>query len=728
MVMQKALFTLALLSFSAAGALDHEWLGTTSNDWNTASNWTNGVPTMTGDNAIFDQNTPFTTVNISSTVSPTNIDFNTLTSYTLTGAGITGTPTLNVSLGSHQIDTFVGAFITTTINVNPGASLTFGSGGSISCLAVVISGGGNLTFQPSAVLSVNDVTINGTDVTFIAQSNVATTFLTVNGGTVNNLQGGQISGPGGVVTFNGGTFNNQGGSTLAGTFLEFNGATVINEGASSIKSIGGGGTIIFNGGTITNGVGSSILEATAFNLNDNGVLINAGTIASSNVYSQGPNTTLIEQVLSPTSLGTISATHTLIGGSLGVSILPGYSIEPGQQLPIVTGISTFQGTFSDVYGIDLPDLFPVITYQGNTVFLSFTPTLFSYPNTGEAVFASINHTNLGLSRRMDTLRDHMGEVATHETSRLSAQLMLADATSSPNPEIQQKHEELKQTVTSDTQRRLNIYAGPLGSVGTVSSKGAQVGYSYTSVGGLAGIDYAFKKVGLGFLVDYERINADMRKHWGEFDVNQLHGSLYATYAPIVEFAVNTIVGGSFDWYKIERKTGTDARHVKAKGTPSGSEFDALLGVEYTWNKNNTEVMPYLSAQYIHLNVPGYREKDGGTFNLNVSSQNAKSLRGMLGMRVNHVWTWTDFKFQPEINAAWQREFLDKGKTIGVSPAELIGASNTVALARSGRNTALVGLNLLFTLYDRYGIEANYDYEWNESFQDNFFFVGFNARF
>lgn len=93
--------------------------------------------------------------------------------------------------------------------------------------------------------------------------------------------------------------------------------------------------------------------------------------------------------------------------------------------------------------------------------------------------------------------------------------------------------------------------------------------------------------------------------------------------------------------------------------------------------------------------------------------------------MNRTWTWTNTTFTPEINIAWQREYEDRNRHFGIA---LFGLSNRILIAEPGRNTALGGIDLLWTFFDKYGVEASYDFEWNTHYMDHFFYLGCSFRF
>jgi hypothetical protein len=83
----------------------------------------------------------------------------------------------------------------------------------------------------------------------------------------------------------------------------------------------------------------------------------------------------------------------------------------------------------------------------------------------------------------------------------------------------------------------------------------------------------------------------------------------------------------------------------------------------------------------------------------VSSQSAQSLRSTIGAWINYLWEWI---------------------------ASLPSSSMRTVGAR--RNTYLGGLDCLFTLYKKYGIEASYDFEQNNLFHDHSIYLGFSFEF
>ena len=309
----------------------------------------------------------------------------------------------------------------------------------------------------------------------------------------------------------------------------------------------------------------------------------------------------------------------------------------------------------------------------------------------QAVLSGINHTNSHITLRMEDLRRRFiperKDSAEENEGRVAARLNPSNLTASNddnfialNPQTQEKQEQLRREVAEkEKERPWNFYFGPTGRAsGEVHARKDQPGLDYWSAGALAGFDYAFSQVGVGLMVDYDRIEAHGKHQWGTVITDEFQASVYSTYAPacLPELALNGIVGGAYELYFIKRNTGTPSDHRIAKGTPHGESFDALLGVEYalasrqlTGIPKHLQVIPLANVQYAYLRAEHYEEHGAGAFDMEVRGQHIKSLRSSLGFRVNYAWEMTNFTFTPEIYGEWQREYLNNDRHLRFTPVE-----------------------------------------------------------
>jgi hypothetical protein len=403
-----------------------------------------------------------------------------------------------------------------------------------------------------------------------------------------------------------------------------------------------------------------------------------------------------------------------------------------------------------------------------------------YVNLSRPVFSSVNETFTRLTRQMGNLRSHFAKPSNEKTSASSKQASVAKrdlpshlvtyhddeplstfikedqtllsilddenvleeskksllAAAGQEGVTKEKRERLTESLGATQEMPWNFYVGPKAMAGDVKSEGQTQGYKLWSAGAFIGMDYAFSEVGIGLLAEYERMDARVGKKWGKFTIDSIHADAYATYAPsqLPELSFNGIVGGGYEWYDIHRNVNI-ANPLQFKGTPHGAEFDAFFGTEYAFRNSNfsfmpdsLQIIPEVAVQYMYLHVNDYSEKGHQLFEMRFDKQNVKSLRTNLGFRVNYTWKTTDIDFSPEAHFSWQREYLDKDRTFGVTPVEFPNFGFDVTVSKMGRNTALAGLDLLVTLYGRHGLEAGYDFEYNSQYHTHFMYMSYNVRF
>ncbi|MBS0647679.1 MAG: autotransporter domain-containing protein [Verrucomicrobia bacterium] len=627
---------------------------------------------------------------------------------------------------------------------NSGAITTQGAGSFFSVL--------NLTLSNGSLTNANTGSVAGN--LSIGSFISAQTNITLNGGVFRNTHTGAVTANGiGALIEAGGVFAIKGGEFI-------NDATVWTP----TFNIGPAGTLAGNG------LFQNISAAPTTRVANAGTIIPgdraSGVMTIQGSYSQSG--TLLINLLNASTFSQLNVEGTgsfgvaQLGGNLDVAISSGAVIEPGQTFAIVQASNGVIGTFGRLNNLNIPNLLPHVQYFPNSVLLSFTPVATTYLNYLETLFATNNHLNIRLVRQMGQLRSRFSkaEKVSPERREEKSKRLYFMAASEPSlqevfPQLtaqaalptqdqlafarfrptEEKQEQLRGRLAAplepcQTDRPWNFYLGPTGDLGHVFTKKDAGGFGYWSAGALTGFDYAFSEVGIGLLLSYDHIAGHGAHHWGNFDINELHANLYATYAPksLPPLAVNAILGGGYDWYDIQRHTGLPAAPETAKGTPRGTEFDTLLGLEYAIKYHRLQVIPQASLQYVHLNVKQYREHGTDHFDLQFARQTAKSLRSTLGARVNYCWSWKKVAFTPELNLGWQREFFDKSRPVRFTPVDFDVSSASLIMPRSGRDVALAGIDFLVTLFDRYGLEASYDFEWNRLYHDHFFYVGCNFHY
>ena len=612
------------------------------------------------------------------------------------------------------------------IVINEGA-VTLTNQGAVSTAGVGVS------------LAANNVTINGGSVSLTNQGAISNQGLGV------GLYGGNITINGGVVTNS--NFGSVDASSSTSSSIIFGQNKIVQNGGMFINDSLVATPIFMIGSAATYaGIGTTGISITPVEMTNGGTVVPGdpgpgglpGIMTITGSYTQTSSGTLVINIENQSSYSQLLINGSAnLSGTLEVAGSPGASISSTDRYIVVNTTDGITGTFTNLLNFNL-FLMPQITYLPTSVELSFLATIPKYVNLIQPQFSSLNETHTRLTKSMEKLRTHFTKPVKKTGTKVTKSFNHSDeasiqfvAYSDDFVETEEKRERLTQALGDE--RPWNFYVGPKGQVGNVYSNEDAQGYRNWSTGAYTGFDYAFSQVGIGLLAEYERFKANVGKNWGDFIINTAHADIYATYAPsqLPEFSLNGIVGGGYQWYDIDRNVlqgTTDA-------SPRGAGFDSLFGVEYAFKNSvfeeipeNLYITPMASVQYMYLHIQDYTEKGVPLQNMKVSRQNQKSLRSNLGFRIGHTWEIPNVKFSPEFTCSWQREFLDKKRSVRFTQTTGPSVPVILEIGKSGRNIVLTGVDLMVTLYDRHGLEAGYDFEYNSAYHTHFMYMSYNVRF
>lgn len=596
--------------------------------------------------------------------------------------------------------------------------------------------------------------------------------------TVTNNGAGSMLGPSGSS----GRLTIQGAGTVVtnsglGAYMGISGNSgnvylndgVVYNSAGAHFSSGRNGNIICAGGTLINDLTSTVGSTTEnISLTTGGILNTTGDVQAFN-YMQDHSSTLQLNLSSlPTIFGNVAATGTAsVDGTLIVNALPN-SVLATQTVDLIYADKGVMGTYSTVDFTNFPaGIIPHIIYTPNAVELAFSMPIPPTPPTPPPMIPTTNPTAAGslpgmalvsigefnfmMLREMHNLHDRMFE--RKKDKKNAAEPVAASAMSQGNltavtepihlannyffaqANIPRQEHALSERVAKEEKeeekekRPTRIYFGPFDSFGHFENRSkGQPGFGFNSVGILAGIDHAFKTVGAGVVAEYAKTTGDVNHHAGNFSIDQAHASGYATWVPksCQEFALDAIVGWSYQWYNIERKATRTA-----KGNTQGMESDALFGAEYIFSNDrfaaipeNLLVTPFANLQYIWVNIDGFREHDAGIYDLKLNEQNVNSLKSSIGTRLEYIVKTKNVTFKPEFDLAWQYEYLDNKRNLHFSTVNLAQVQNISAgVLGAGRNTLLLGADFLFTIYKVFELEMSYDLQWNQTYTNNTLYLG-----
>ncbi|NNM43388.1 MAG: autotransporter domain-containing protein [Chlamydiae bacterium] len=645
------------------------------------------------------------------------------------------------------------------LSLTNNGSINQGMGSHILCFF-------NLTVNGGLISLNNTGNIQSTGL--LSAGNIIQTFssLQINGGKITNVNSGNLTGP------------NTYGSVIITPSITQNGGVFINDAHVLTNSLSIGP------GALYGGIGTTARNSSPLTVTNSGTVSpvdvngNPGIMTINGTYTQNPNGTLSVLIQNDSTYSQLVVSGPAnLAGTLQIGLTPATKITSGSTFAIVRA-NEVTGTFTTISS-STPSLAPRLVYNPNSVDLSFlelqvmfTPISEKYVKLAQPLFSSVNETFTRLTKQMGKMRSQFAkpQIASQEKIAFSGKQKLSASKNlpiqlvtfqndeplesflddeqdkersalslAPEPQeevTQEKRQRLTESLGANQDRPWNFYIGPKGQIGNVYSKDESQGFKEWSAGAFTGADYAFSQVGVGLLAEYERITGHAGKNWGKFTIDNLHADAYATYAPsqLPEIALNGILGAGYQWYKIDRNF-VDINSGTVKGTPRGAELDALLGIEYAFRNSRYrvipdgfQVIPMASIQYTYLHIDDFKEKGNPLHAMKVAKQNVKSLRTNLGVRFDYTWKNQDVTISPALNFNWQREFLDKKYKLNFIPLEFEEFGFSVKIPESGRNIALAGADLLITLFDRHGIEAGYDFEYNSLYHTHFLYLSYNVRF
>jgi autotransporter-associated beta strand protein len=580
---------------------------------------------------------------------------------------------------------------------------------------------------------------------------------------------GPISGPGSFTKIGAGSLivsnsvNNYTGNTL------INAGTLVVNGLLSSSAV----TVSANGTLSGNGAVQDVSV--------NGILApgyQTETLTVNGQYTQSSSGTLKINYMSPTDFSKVNilgAPVATIAGKLVIDAPQTALPPPAEGIIIFQTANGFTGTFGQVS--TSPMFRPQVFYNADSISVGLTPVL------GPKQINTINNTQrlpaIGTNQiysflRNQTARMHrqirniqtsnapknmvgeytqpekipsLEENRAFESNNASPLLATANDLSLDHekelfPNLEEHRTLLADDATdaSTQQQQLKraiaeqeapyaprgrFYISPTGNIGKIS------GVDYWAAGGQARVEYAFSQVGLGSILNYTHNTGS------GYAIDSASINLYSTYVPkqMAALAFNAIVNYGRQWLSFHTQKGFPGNLETAKGKPTGEQLSALFGIEYTFDKNLISSMPtglqfspMATLQYLNQSAKGYKEHGAGEFDLEFKGLDIDSLVMTLELISFYTKTWNNFSFSSQITMGWQREFFDLAAKCRFRPIDFEGPFMSVELTPPGINSAIAGADFLFSFYQKYRIEANWNFTWNELYWDNQFYLGFNYLF
>ncbi len=654
--------------------------------------------------------------------------FNSVFSGTFFG---TGGMNLQNSGAAAELDLTGTSYYSGPTTVASGLTLGLANSG-LGTGAVTLGSGDTLKFVGAASLP-NAITFSG-PLTLDAYGSAATLSGTLIGG-VNAVTVQDTNGGAGVIT-------------LSGSGNAWTGGTTINSGTLALGAAQGlptGSALTINGGTFDMSGYAQSLASVSFG--GAGTLkTGAAQLSVSGNYSAASGSSLgVYPIFTSPNLS-VNGTASLTGQTLFIEQRPASGDYTIVDAAAGLGGTTFTGTSCPAGtslsgGLCIPSGYKdSLSYVGNEVLLKLTAPSLVLPSqtANEASIASgLNAANGASSTDLATTLGQLNSLSVSNPAQLNAELdqigpiayaalgglalagagvqaqavarraaaleagngggyaqdgspypgpLVADAGGGPVPALLPAYSPL------DTPWGFfgsMLYAsGRLDGINGAS--GFQPGYSFSALGGTAGVDYRFTDgFAMGLTGGYTVGSAMLGDGLGTASNDSLR---LGTYMAIWDgaFHETTYLGTALDSFVVNRNIVAMGR--TATSSPNGQELNLDSEAGYDVKRGRTVLTPTAGLDYDRLSVAGFGENGAGAMDLNVAPADFNSLRSTLGAKISRRFgDW--FTVTPSASAAWQHEFADQSRALSAQFADGGGGAFSVNTADVSREALLAALNV-----------------------------------
>jgi len=249
------------------------------------------------------------------------------------------------------------------------------------------------------------------------------------------------------------------------------------------------------------------------------------------------------------------------------------------------------------------------------------------------------------------------------------------------------------------------------------------GYHLSSGGFTLGLDRRVdESLVIGCTIGYNTMDGALG-NGGSIGVDNEQVSLYTTWFQD-GLHLEGMVGGGYNSYQTSRIVGFG---TPAVGMTDGTEFTGLLGGGYDWQEGMWSFGPQLALQYKRMDINAYDE-GGSAAALHIDAQSQDSLQSRLGGRLGFHKEIRGVIITPEVNAAWQHEYINRA--ISIDSHFIYGAGDTFTSSGStlGADSIVIGLGVSVQWTPTIGTFLNYSPEFGSGYTSQKINGGVGFRF
>jgi uncharacterized protein YhjY with autotransporter beta-barrel domain len=251
--------------------------------------------------------------------------------------------------------------------------------------------------------------------------------------------------------------------------------------------------------------------------------------------------------------------------------------------------------------------------------------------------------------------------------------------------------------------RWGVWSAGWGDFANVDSTSAAQGYRFVVGGVSAGVDYLIvpDRLAVGLFGGYSHSWIHLSPS-GSADANTGRGGLYITYFDQGWWLDAAGWAGGTNY-----STSRQALAGMANGSTSGWEASTFGEAGKDFLCGNFSFGPTVAMQYTNVHLNGFGE-NGSLVPLNIHGDSQDSLVTDVGGRFYYTWHGSRTTIIPQVQLAWEHEFLYSNIPLTISAPELGGATTTVYGPNVGHDSMLIDATVSIRPTDRIWLTLGYN--------------------
>lgn len=236
-----------------------------------------------------------------------------------------------------------------------------------------------------------------------------------------------------------------------------------------------------------------------------------------------------------------------------------------------------------------------------------------------------------------------------------------------------------------------------GAASTRDGENSYSGYNADTAGFAIGGDIEIdKKSVIGVAVSYAKSNITSDNKSRKSDVDTYQANLYGGRFYDNNSFWDAILG--IAWNEYVSRRSISAVNNTATASYNGQDYIARLrgGIVYDRIRNsNFDIIPEISATFVHREIGSYTEEEAGTLNLAVDATKDQYLEGRIGYNISHKKSGKKIDRNIRFHNSYGYNFLNKKRT---TVSQFIGhqEKNTVISDADGASTLRFGIGIDLT--------------------------------